>query len=288
MLRLTRSELSEPVRHLVAVGAVLAAWALTKPLEPHLQGTVLPFFFLAVAIGSLMGGYGPGLVGLFVAAILLKVSFIAPDEPLFAFDTPSAVRLLVFMGTASVLIVIAGRQHVTRAALRELAVRDGLTGLYSRRFFLEMLEHLLHLQRRSKTPLSCLLIDLDRFKSINDRFGHAAGDRALVRVSELVRLRVRKSDIAARYGGEELAVILPETNEEGARHLAEELRRGMEKMTEPVPVTVSIGVASTLPSGPGLEVSAAAKRLLTRADEALYRAKNSGRNRVCVAPESTE
>lgn len=271
------------MRHLVGVGAVATAWVLTKLLEPHLQGTVLPFFFLAVAIGSLIGGYGPGLVGLLVAATLLKILFFAPDDPLLAFDTPSAVRLAVFIGTASVLIVIAGQQQATRAALRELAVRDGLTGLYSRRFFLEMLEHLLHAQRESSAPLSCLLIDLDHFKSINDRFGHAAGDRALVRVSELVRQRVRKSDVAARYGGEELAVILPDTSTASAVHLAEDLRRSIESIVDPTSLSVSIGVASSNANGAAVDVSDAARSLLARADEALYRAKSEGRNRVCDA-----
>ena len=161
--------------------------------------------------------------------------------------------------------------------LRKLAVTDELTGLRNRRAFEERMVLEFSMARRRRRELSVLLLDVDNFKSINDRFGHAAGDDVLRRLGALLRSTVRLPDLPARYGGEEFVVLLPESGEEGALGLA---RRVMDKVaSEPWDnerVTVSIGMAAmneSLVNG---------YQLVALADEALYAAKRAGKNRVML------
>lgn len=172
--------------------------------------------------------------------------------------------------------------------LERMATTDELTALPNRRFFLESMERELRKMTRltSEQPLSLLVIDLDRFKSINDRFGHAAGDEVLRQVARRLAQGVRATDLAARYGGEEFAILLPNTKPSGAHFLAEKLRAEVEQ-TElrfngtKIGVTISVGVATiAAPQRYDAEVE---EELLRRADEAMYRAKTGGRNRVVVA-----
>jgi diguanylate cyclase (GGDEF)-like protein len=167
-----------------------------------------------------------------------------------------------------------------RTQLEKLVREDLLTGLSSRRFFEERLGEEWARASRYHHPLSLLIGDLDRFKQINDRYGHPFGDRVLASVGELIRNNLRQSDIAARYGGDEFVLLLLETEQEGAQLIAERLRCKTREITfshssGPVPVTISFGVASTRfpsPSSP--------QQLQDWADRALYAAKNGGRDRV--------
>jgi diguanylate cyclase (GGDEF)-like protein/PAS domain S-box-containing protein len=161
--------------------------------------------------------------------------------------------------------------------LRKLAVTDELTGLRNRRSFEERLVMEFSMARRRKRELSVLLIDVDNFKTINDRFGHAAGDEVLRRLGTILRTTVRLPDLPARYGGEEFVVLLPESGEESAMGLA---RRVMQRVAaeewENEPLTISVGMAAmneSLESG---------YQLVELADEALYAAKRAGKNRVMV------
>ncbi|KAB2888583.1 MAG: GGDEF domain-containing protein [Desulfobulbaceae bacterium] len=165
--------------------------------------------------------------------------------------------------------------------LRELAFRDELTGLYNHRYFQEFIESEVKRAIRYKHPLSLLLIDIDYFKSINDTFGHIAGDKVLREVSQVMVRLVRQNDMVARYGGEEFAVVLPETGQVGAKVIAQRLRRGIEQLQiqqggQPLSVTVSIGMASTDMAN----LEAAREALIAQSDRALYRAKRNGRNRL--------
>lgn len=167
--------------------------------------------------------------------------------------------------------------------LRRLATTDPLTGLCNRRRFMELAEVELTRLRRYGRPVAVLMLDVDRFKEINDRFGHAGGDEALCRLAETVRSELRGPDHVGRLGGEEFAVVLPETDLEGAMEVAERLRGRLESSPLLLPsgelrMTVSIGVAVCEPD------EATVERALDRADRALYEAKARGRNRVVGEP----
>jgi diguanylate cyclase (GGDEF)-like protein len=163
--------------------------------------------------------------------------------------------------------------------LTTLANIDGLTGLFNRRHFDFLARAEWARSRRYSRPLSVMIADIDHFKAVNDRFGHDAGDNVLKSVADVFRSTRRGSDIVARIGGEEFALLLPETNEAAALIAAERLLGHIQKCCpiigrETVTVTVSIGIASASPSMSGIAA------LLKHADGALYEAKHSGRNRV--------
>lgn len=164
-------------------------------------------------------------------------------------------------------------------ALQEVAAHDALTGLLQRGRFDPLGQPLLAAARREHAPLSVLMIDVDRFKSINDRFGHPAGDQVLREVAAEIRQTLRSSDRAFRYGGEEFAVLAPATSHAGALATAEKLRSRLSSRIWPQvgePITVSIGVATTRSGDESLD------DLVARADRRLYEAKQSGRNQVCA------
>ncbi len=165
----------------------------------------------------------------------------------------------------------------------QLATRDALTELYNRRHFIESVDREIARATRHGRPLVMCIIDVDLFKPVNDRYGHIAGDGVLRQLAAIVRGFVRGEDVAARIGGEEFAVMLPETDLEAARAFAERLREAVaatafELGGETQSLTISIGIARL---APGREERSP---LMEAADAALYRAKESGRNRVCVEP----
>jgi len=166
---------------------------------------------------------------------------------------------------------------------RALAQTDGLTGLPNFRSFHARLEEEVSRAHRYGHPLACAMVDLDGLKEINDRLGHAAGNRAIVALADAVREELRDTDFAARYGGDEFVVLLPQTNESQGAQFAERLRRRLIEVSRDAGLRVrgSIGVAAV--SADELDSPDAAEDLLRRADEALYRAKRSGRDRVEVA-----
>jgi diguanylate cyclase (GGDEF)-like protein len=171
---------------------------------------------------------------------------------------------------------------------RELAITDPLTGLHNRRYLGELLGRELLKSLRTRAPVAAILADIDHFKRFNDTWGHEAGDLVLKQVADVIREHVRGSDIGCRYGGEELAVILPATTLEVAVERAERIRRGIATLRldsggRPLEaVTSSFGVA-VFPQHAG-----DAEALLRAADEALYEAKKAGRNRVVVSQARPE
>lgn len=170
---------------------------------------------------------------------------------------------------------------IQNARLYALATVDGLTGLFVRRYFDLRLSDEVRLARRYGSGFAVLLLDLDDFKALNDRHGHQAGDRVLVTVARTVQGAVRESDIACRYGGEELAVVMPRASVDEAARVAERVRADVEACRveaagERLSVTASIGVAAFERGTPD------ADDVVRRADEALYRAKERGKNRVEV------
>ncbi|MBI4356084.1 MAG: diguanylate cyclase [Candidatus Omnitrophica bacterium] len=173
---------------------------------------------------------------------------------------------------------------VENAALKEAAITDGLTGLYTYRYLSVVLRYELARARRYHTPLSLLILDLDLFKRINDTYGHAEGNVVLKMVAQTIRQATRRVDLAARYGGEEFCLVQPFINLDGALVTAERLRKTIESLAFVIPgqpealkVTVSIGV-TTYPRCDAATI----EDFVDQADQALYAAKRSGRNKVCL------
>ncbi len=165
----------------------------------------------------------------------------------------------------------------------QLATHDALTELCNRRHFSELVDKEIARAQRHGRPLVMAIIDVDLFKPVNDQFGHIAGDGVLRQLATTVRAFVRGEDIAARIGGEEFAVLLPETDVEPARQFAERLREAVAADTfmlggQPHRITISLGLAGLAPG------RADRSQLMRAADAALYRAKEEGRNRVCIEP----
>ncbi|HEY8432064.1 MAG TPA: GGDEF domain-containing protein, partial [Sandaracinaceae bacterium] len=162
--------------------------------------------------------------------------------------------------------------------LEQLSITDGLTKLHNHRYFQETLTREIKRVSRTGDSLALLLIDIDDFKALNDRLGHAAGDAVLVRIARILNESVRESDVLARYGGEEFVVLAPGTDLEGVAYLAEKVRTavaeasfGYDTSGKPLRVTVSIGVA---------QYAGDRREFFDTADRALYRAKAAGKN--CV------
>jgi diguanylate cyclase (GGDEF)-like protein len=156
--------------------------------------------------------------------------------------------------------------------VQQLAISDPLTGLANYRHLIDVLEAEIERSGRTGREFSVLLLDLDRLKSVNDRFGHLVGSRALKRLAEVLRVHSRSVDTPARYGGDEFALVMPETGTQSARRVAARIRERLANQTEEPKITVSIGVAVYPSSG------ATAERLLISADEALYAMKQEAKN----------
>jgi diguanylate cyclase (GGDEF)-like protein len=186
---------------------------------------------------------------------------------------------------AATLLAVSVKNAQLFRDVKENSVRDALTGCFTRGHSLDVIDAELRRARRSQTPVSLIMFDLDHFKDVNDRHGHLCGDAVLAAVGKRMKEVLRGSDLRCRYGGEEFLVLLPETPLHGARRVADTLRR--EIAERPVPwsgegltVTASFGIAQTMPG----EVNVQA--VIARADQALYRAKDDGRNCVRIAAET--
>src|SRR5271167_2681474 len=193
-----------------------------------------------------------------------------------------------FLAHLGAVAAVCIENAVNRARLLRAGITDFLTGWHNRRYLQQRLkEELARAQRRGGT-IACLMIDIDRFKSVNDGYGHLAGDNALREVAHRIETQIRSMDTAARFGGDELAIVLPEANAAKAATLAERIR----EVIAAVPfslnsqitrnLTISVGVASVSPGRHETDLKAVADRLIADADAALYRAKTLGRNRVQV------
>lgn len=190
---------------------------------------------------------------------------------------------LMLMHTVTHQLTVAVNQAHMFAQMQELALTDGLTGCYNRRSFELQLERDLHLAIRIRQPLSLIMLDLDKFKQINDNAGHEAGDNALRLLAHSLRSELRAVDTAARFGGDEFAVILPQANIEGAQVVTERLRSRLAQTEIPGygALTASFGLASYPAHASSRDT------LVDAADRALFNSKRSGRNQISVACEDT-
>lgn len=161
----------------------------------------------------------------------------------------------------------------------KMTIMDGLTQIHNKRYLFEALEREMLRARRHERPLAVVMFDIDFFKRINDHYGHLAGDHVLRELADIVRARIRRDEVFARYGGEEFVIILPETTLEGAVALADSIRIMTEEhhfsfQSERIPVSISVGCALA-------QEESSATELIQIADDKLYEAKRTGRNRVC-------
>ena len=192
--------------------------------------------------------------------------------------------ILLFGSTYFLISRLLRKINEAQQKLMTLASIDDLTQLYNRRYFFERFNQEVERSKRYQRPLSCIIMDIDFFKHVNDSYGHLAGDRVLVDIAQIVRKNCRQSDLAGRYGGEEFIILLPETEMAGAIIIAERIREMIEQHQTVdgkgvvIGVTVSMGVASL--TGTELGNMDNSERIIQQADDALLEAKKNGRNRI--------
>lgn len=179
--------------------------------------------------------------------------------------------------------------RASQEELKKQAATDPLTRLYNRRFFFSEADYLLELAKNKGTPLAVLVIDIDHFKHVNDQYGHSCGDQVIVNIAQTLKKHSRTHDLVARFGGEEFVVLLPEADLQEASQCAERIRASVQALEVPVNThdmvrcTVSIGIAEIMLGNDSVEAA------LKRADKALYHAKHSGRNQLCIeTPEQAD
>lgn len=282
-----------------AACVLVMLWAVTLTLMDQAIGSGISAFINAsLAIGMVFLLRPPSALRLQVLGWLALASLLGwtTDDP--ARLTTLRMNAASASALALVVSVLLWRRYVQaellqraltdtnrqlelqRAELETLATRDPLTGVFNRREFVHQAQQALAQAQRHGHELAVLMVDLDHFKSVNDRFGHPAGDEVLRQVTRLMSQSVRQTDCLARLGGEEFALLLPCTPASNALHLADKLRQKLaDTPIEPLgePITASLGL-SCLTAGQHLTLDT----LLQRADQALYRAKDLGRNRTEV------
>jgi diguanylate cyclase (GGDEF)-like protein len=252
-------------------------------------GVASPFFFTFPLIvgGAALVVAPPITITLAVIATLgyLLAVVLGSPEAVTSSATVAVVgvNLTAMILLAYVAMVIAREQRRSRDAAIRLSTIDPLTGLFNRGFFFAALEREIARSARSGRGFCLLMMDLDELKAINDRLGHFYGDRVLRAVGEIVTAGVRRIDTAARYGGDEYVVLLPETDPTGAFVLAEKIRLGVHEMSLELPdgaprPSLSIGVVSFPDDG------STADELMISADGAMYTSKRAGKNRVTGVP----
>ena len=252
------------------------------------RGPAVPFArrFAYASVGALLSAGAPaGLLGMKWALDGGRDRSSSQRTAIRELASADAAGLIyVGLSTAVAFAVFGyflGRQADRLVALSET---DALTGLSNARGLFDRFDRELARSRRYREPLSLLLVDLDGLKDINDRYGHNAGDDALRHLASVIRSQLRETDIGARWGGDEFAVVAPRTSKVAALALAERIRSLIPQYVTKWPLTCSIGVASIDPQTDGQLVDSAS--LLRVADAAMYEAKRRGKNRIAAASPS--
>lgn len=297
-LALNRSGRYRAAASLTVIGALLAPWAAALIDPAVFSGDFVPLTYVVVPVllcGILLSAAVTALVGIGqVVALIVCASLLAAKDPI---NWPSLCIMVLMVSALSIvanLMIKKDLDQITtqnrlleerEALLREQSVRDHVSGLFNRRYLEETLERELRRAGRDGSQVGVIMLDLDHFKELNDAYGHAAGDLVLQEVGALLRANLRYADIACRYGGDELTLILPKASRKVVTERAELLRRKVAALQlagddDSLPVvTFSAGVAVYPDDG------RSAAEVLAAGDEALYRAKREGRDRVCFAPE---
>lgn len=263
-----------PVRPLlVRLTALVHAWTAPVVVAAMVAAAAVVGALLGLLVAVLSPGLAAGPAAVAGAAAGIVCGAVPASLLVSLLDDVARLR--------AELLEDLKERRTTEYRLRRLADTDDLTGLLNRRAFFARARAIVALARRYGHPVAVALVDIDRFKSINDRFGHAAGDEALREVAEALRREARASDVVARMGGDEFVVLMPMTALGGARVFAERLRRRL-AMETTRPLSVSIGLASA--QGERIDVEA----LLVEADRMLLAAKRAGRDRVYPPPEGDD
>jgi diguanylate cyclase (GGDEF)-like protein len=233
------------------------------------------FYLGPVAIAAWYGGRTAGMSTALISCVVWYVADLGAGHPYTHPAIPvwnALIRLGFFMITSLLLTSL----HATMRQLSHLAKMDALTGLYGRRAFEERLQHDLVAAHRRHAPITVVYIDVDNFKAINDRYGHAEGDLVLRAIGRLLNHGLRMSDTAARLGGDEFALILPDTDNHGGRRLIEGISRQFEEAFREhgSAITCSIGAVTFI--APGLS----AARAIESADALMYEVKRQGKGAV--------
>lgn len=229
---------------------------------------LLNFYILPILFGAyyfdLYGG-----IGFVLISTILSIFFMhKAGKPLT--DTPMYTQIVIFSIVGIVAGIFQKENNRLNNYLLQASLTDKLTNLYNYGYFTKRIQEEISRADRYKHSVALVMIDIDHFKQYNDTYGHQKGNQVLVKLAQIIIGSIRQSDIAFRYGGEEFCIILPETGED-AQELAERLRQ---KVLENIELTISAGVAHH-PYKTDIG-------LVERADKALYEAKGSGRNKVCV------
>ncbi|EJL88679.1 diguanylate cyclase (GGDEF) domain-containing protein [Herbaspirillum sp. CF444] len=195
-----------------------------------------------------------------------------------------------FIERLASVVAICLENVINNERLKHIGLTDPLTGVNNRRYIEQRMQEEIGRAQRERSALSCLFIDIDHFKRVNDKFGHQSGDDVLREVATRIKKELRLSDSLGRYGGEEFIVLLTQATVQDAARIAERIRASVAQQAiliagadEALKVTVSIGAAAQTPPDRSIPADMARQKLVARADEALYRAKESGRNRVVLA-----
>ncbi|MEN6418418.1 MAG: GGDEF domain-containing protein [Clostridiaceae bacterium] len=272
---------------------VLGPWASILLDPTVMAGDFVPLVYIGISIQLCSILLSERVtVGIALLQMGALIAFILLCPGLRSLNWPSLVAFVVFTATIGMLAGFSNRKQLEQieqqrnellrdeAKLRELSVRDPLTGLYNRRYMEETFDREIKRAMRKDRSLAVVMTDIDGFKSINDTFGHVPGDAILERVSRFLMNSVRASDVVCRYGGDEFVLILPECSLEEAIKRTGAMRLEAEKIpfgegtTVTGSITMSFGVAALPENGTTRE------ELLQAADQALYASKRAGRNRV--------
>ena len=237
--------------------------------------SVAVFYVAPVAIAAWYAGRRAGMVIAVLSCVSLYTADAAAGHPYSHAEIPFWNALVM----CGFLVIIATLLTLLRRNLRDqqyLARTDGLTGLYCRRIFDVRLEHDLALARRRKGPLALAYLDVDDFKTVNDRYGHIGGDRVLKEISQVLQDSIREADTAARIGGDEFALVLPDTDARGAHQIVSEIVRKLHEAfaASHWQVTCSIGVVTIL------DATVSPESAVGAADKVMYQVKAKGKDAV--------
>jgi len=271
---------------MVTICAVMISFTSALLFVPTDEFRLVWFLFAVIVAHLVVGrGFGFFIVALSILIVigsnyLFNINFSGPTLTTFVMSLFISSLLLTSYSEKISLYQMELLQQNEK--LKKLANRDDLTGIMSRRYFMDAAHRYFNTSIRNHSPMSMLMLDIDHFKQINDRYGHPAGDRMLMLFTEKISKLLRKSDIFGRLGGEEFGIVLFETDTDGAQILAEKIRQAVEGLGyqvegESIKMTTSIGVSEKIDADSHFE------KLMVRSDKALYQSKTSGRNCISVA-----